>query len=173
MTVPIFAWTLNLRLAKLYTTTNDSRAQRATPLLPHRRLSRLMKLTLSAICAIVMLFSGAGCTTEGVRGAAPTVVTVQFVNPGSFTDFSVQGRDVRYSASVFTQEVTRTLERSTPSSPDFLRFRGQRTAPLANIVSRFGRLSLCTWRWDNEANGRDKIRNPGPALAAGSIAAEE
>jgi hypothetical protein len=69
-----------------------------------------MKLTLYAICAIAMLISGVGCTTEGGRGAAPAVVTVQFVNPGSFTDFSVQGRDARHSASVFTQEVTRTLE---------------------------------------------------------------
>lgn len=69
-----------------------------------------MRLTFYAICSIVMLFGGAGCTTEGGRGAAPSVVTVQYVNPGSFTDFSVQGRDVQYSTSVFTQEVTRTLE---------------------------------------------------------------
>lgn len=69
-----------------------------------------MKLTLYAICAIVLLFSGVGCTTESGRGAASAVVTVQFVNPGEFTDFSVQGRDARYSASVFTQEVTKTLE---------------------------------------------------------------
>ena len=68
-----------------------------------------MKLALYAICAIVMLFSGVGCTTESGGGAAPSVVTVRFINPGSFTDFSVQGRDVGYSTSVFTREVTRTL----------------------------------------------------------------
>lgn len=68
-----------------------------------------MKLALYAICAIVMLFGGAGCTTESGGGAAPSVVTVRYVNPGSFTDFSVQGRDVGYSTSVFTREVTRTL----------------------------------------------------------------
>jgi Protein of unknown function (DUF3016) len=68
-----------------------------------------MKLTLYAICVIVMLFIGAGCTTEGGGGAAPSVVTVQYINPGSFTDFSVQGRDVGSSTSVFTREVTRTL----------------------------------------------------------------
>jgi hypothetical protein len=69
-----------------------------------------MKRTVYAICAIVMLMSGVSCTTEGGRNAGPAVVTVQFVNPGSFTDFSVQGRNLRDSASVFTQEVTRTLE---------------------------------------------------------------
>ncbi len=69
-----------------------------------------MKLTVYAICAIVMLFGGVSCTTEGGRGAGSAVVTVQFVNPEKFTDFSVQGRDVRSSASVFTEEVTRTLE---------------------------------------------------------------
>jgi Protein of unknown function (DUF3016) len=57
-----------------------------------------------------MLFWGFGCTTEGGRGAAPSVVTIQFVNPGGFTDFSVQGRDVQHSASVFTQQITQTLE---------------------------------------------------------------
>ena len=69
-----------------------------------------MKLTFYAICAIAMLFSGLGCTAEGGRGTGPSVVTIQFVNPGRFTDFSVQGRDVQHSASVFTQQITSTLE---------------------------------------------------------------
>jgi hypothetical protein len=72
-----------------------------------------MKPALYSICAIVMLIGGIGCTTGGVGGrsaVAGAPVTVQFVNPGGFTDFSVQGRDVRFSASVFTQEVTKTLE---------------------------------------------------------------
>jgi hypothetical protein len=69
-----------------------------------------MKLTLYAICAMVMLFSGFGCSTEDGRGTATGVVTIKYVNPERFTDFSVQGRDVRSSATVFTQEVTNTLQ---------------------------------------------------------------
>lgn len=69
-----------------------------------------MKLTFYSICVILTLFSGAGCTGEGGGSTAPSVVTIQFTNPGSFTDFSVQGRDVGSSATVFTREVTRTLE---------------------------------------------------------------
>lgn len=67
-----------------------------------------MKLAIYAMCAIGMIIGGVSCTTEGGRSAA-TVVAVQFVDPGRFTDFSLQGRDVRYSTSVFTQEVVRTL----------------------------------------------------------------
>jgi hypothetical protein len=69
-----------------------------------------MKITLYAICAIALLFSGVGCTTEGGPGAAPSVVTIQYVDPGRFTDFSIQGRDVQNSATVFTQQITQTLE---------------------------------------------------------------
>ena len=70
-----------------------------------------MKLTLCAICAMGMMVINIGCTTQGERVAASSsVVTIQYVDPGRFTDFSVHGRDVRYSASVFNQEVTRTLE---------------------------------------------------------------
>jgi Protein of unknown function (DUF3016) len=68
-----------------------------------------MKLAIYAVCAIAMIMGGVSCTTEGGRSAAATVVAVQFVDPGRFTDFSVQGRDVRYSTSVFAQEVVRTL----------------------------------------------------------------
>jgi hypothetical protein len=70
-----------------------------------------MKLTLCAICAMGMMVINIGCTTQGERVAASSsVVTIQYVDPGRFTDFSVHGRNVRYSASVFTREVTRTLE---------------------------------------------------------------
>jgi Protein of unknown function (DUF3016) len=70
-----------------------------------------MKLTLCAICAMGMMVINIGCTTQGERVAASSsVVTIQYVDPGRFTDFSVHNRNVRYSASVFTQEVTRTLE---------------------------------------------------------------
>jgi hypothetical protein len=54
-----------------------------------------MKLTLYAICALVMLFSGFGCSTEGGGGAETGVVTIQYLNPERFTDFNVQGRDVQ------------------------------------------------------------------------------
>lgn len=72
-----------------------------------------MKPAIYAICAVAMLISGIGCTTQGVGGggaAAGALVTVQYVNPEKFTDFRVQGRDVRSSTSAFTQEVTQTLE---------------------------------------------------------------
>jgi Protein of unknown function (DUF3016) len=71
---------------------------------------RPMKLTFYAICALVMLFGGFGCSTEGGRGTATGAVAIQYVNPERFTDFSVQGRDVRSSATVFTQEATNTLQ---------------------------------------------------------------
>jgi Protein of unknown function (DUF3016) len=69
-----------------------------------------MKLTLSAIIAIVTLFCGFGCTTQGGRGATSSVVTIQFVNPERFTDFSLQRRDVQYTAAVFTQRMTEALQ---------------------------------------------------------------
>jgi len=69
-----------------------------------------MKLTLCAICAMGMMVINIGCTSQSERVAASSLVIIQYVDPGRFTDFSVRGRDVQYSASIFTQEVTRTLE---------------------------------------------------------------
>jgi Protein of unknown function (DUF3016) len=69
-----------------------------------------MKLTLYTVCAVAMLFSGFGCSTEVGGGVATGVVTVQYLNPERFTDFNVQGRDVQSSATVFTREVTNTLQ---------------------------------------------------------------
>ena len=69
-----------------------------------------MRITLYAISAIAMLFGVGGCTTESGRESSSGAVTIQFVNPGQFTDFRVQSRDVRESVSIFTQEVTRSLE---------------------------------------------------------------
>jgi DUF3016 family protein len=69
-----------------------------------------MRLALYASCAIALLFGGMGCATHGTvgGGAVPgAIVTVQYVNPQNFTDFSVQGRDVQ---SAFTREVMQTLE---------------------------------------------------------------
>jgi hypothetical protein len=75
----------------------------------YERESQVMKQTLYAICAIVMLVSGVSCITESGGGSAAAVVTVQYVNPATFRDFSVQGRGSQYSSTVFTQEVTSTL----------------------------------------------------------------
>jgi hypothetical protein len=74
-----------------------------------------MKLALYAICAVAIVIGGTGCTTgggaTGGQAAVPgAVVTVQYINPQNFTDFSVQGRNVQSSTTVFTGEVTSTLE---------------------------------------------------------------
>jgi hypothetical protein len=86
-----------------------------------------MKLTLSAIYAILILFGASSCTTtEGGRVATSSVVTIQLVNPERFTDFSLQRRDVQYTASVFTQRMTEALqpvmERRFPGGQLRLRF---------------------------------------------------
>jgi Protein of unknown function (DUF3016) len=72
----------------------------------------MMKPALAVAGAIVMLMSGSGCSTEGTEGGGSVaVVTVQYVRPENFTDFSVQGRrDTQSSAAIFTREVTRSLE---------------------------------------------------------------
>src|SRR5215469_17671682 len=72
-----------------------------------------MKLALYALCAIVI--GGTGCTTgggatSGQAAVSGAIVNVQYINPQSFADFSVQGRNLQSSTTVFTQEVTRTLE---------------------------------------------------------------
>jgi hypothetical protein len=71
-----------------------------------------MKLPLSAIIAFVMLFWCSGCTTPSERsGSAPSsVVTIQFIHPERFTDFSLQRRDIQYTAAIFTQRMTEALQ---------------------------------------------------------------
>jgi hypothetical protein len=72
-----------------------------------------MKPALYASCAIGLLVGGMGCATQGTGGGgavAGAIVTVQYTNPQNFTDFRVQGRDLQYSTSAFTQQVTQTLE---------------------------------------------------------------
>ena len=72
-----------------------------------------MKLALYAIGATAVLIGGTGCTTGGgftpAPGAQGAAVMVQYLNPQTFTDFSVQGRSVQSSTNVFTQELTRAL----------------------------------------------------------------
>ncbi len=73
-----------------------------------------MRSALYVTSAIAVLITRIGCTTQGTsdgRSLAGTVVTVQYVNPQHFTDFSIHNRDIRYSTSVFTQEITKDLER--------------------------------------------------------------
>ena len=70
----------------------------------------MMKHLLAAAGAIVVFMGGSGCRTEGLEGGAAAIVTVQYVRPENFTDFRLQGRNVQSSRSIFTQEVTRTLE---------------------------------------------------------------
>jgi Protein of unknown function (DUF3016) len=69
-----------------------------------------MKPALSAIIAFVMLIWCSGCTTQNERSAPSSVVTIQFVHPERFTDFSLQRRDVQYTATVFTQRMTEALQ---------------------------------------------------------------
>jgi DUF3016 family protein len=86
----------------------------------------MMKLTLCAIYAIGTLFFSSGCTTEDGRVATSSVVTIQFIYPERFTDFSLQRRDVQGTAPVFTQRMTEALqpvmERRFPGCQLRLRF---------------------------------------------------
>ncbi len=107
----------------------------------------MMKLTLQAICAIGLLLGGVGCSTGGGQSALPAVVTVEYLNPGTFSDFAVPGRDVQNSTAAFTQEVTRTLvpvmERRFPGDLLTLRFTdinqaGRRASRVASTVRIVG-----------------------------------
>ena len=60
-----------------------------------RSLTTLLILLVRA--SFVLL--GPGIASMAAAAAAP--VTVQFVNPGKFTDFQVRGRDANYTASLF------------------------------------------------------------------------
>ena len=78
-----------------------------------------MKPTFYAICALGVIIGNFGCTTTGDRTvstaaalsapSAPAVVTVDFVDPGRFTDFRINNRDFQHSSTVFTRDVTNAL----------------------------------------------------------------
>jgi hypothetical protein len=76
-----------------------------------------MKIVFYAICALGFMIGNFGCTTAGNRAAsipspgpsAPAVVTINFVDPGKFTDFRVNNRDFQYSSTIFTRDVTTAL----------------------------------------------------------------
>jgi hypothetical protein len=72
-----------------------------------------VKSVLYITSVIAVLIGNIGCTTQDAnqaRRVAGTIVTVQYVGPQHFTDFSIHDRDIRYSASFFTQKITKTLE---------------------------------------------------------------
>ena len=75
-----------------------------------------MKPILYAICALGVIIGDFGCTTAGDRAvstaapSAPAVVTVNYADPGRFTDFRINNRDFQHSSTVFTQDLTRALQ---------------------------------------------------------------
>ena len=74
-----------------------------------------MKLTLYAICGLGILVGAFGCATRSEQPvsnaapSAPAVVRIDFVNPGSFTDFRINGRDFERSSPIFTRDVSSAL----------------------------------------------------------------
>jgi hypothetical protein len=83
-----------------------------------------MKTSLYAICALAIVLGGNGCSTgTGGRGS---LVAAQYVNPQNFTNFRVQGRTPQSTATVFSQEITTSLEpvmrRQFPGDTLSLRF---------------------------------------------------
>jgi hypothetical protein len=75
----------------------------------------VMKLALYVICGLGAIIVNFGCTTAGDRAvsssapSAPAVVRIDFVDPNSFADFRVNGRDLQYSSTVFTRDITSAL----------------------------------------------------------------
>ena len=74
--------------------------------------------------SICLLLLAVGANT--VSSATAPAVTVQFVNPAKFTDFSIHGRDANYTAGVFSNsvkdELTPVLRQKYPNSSLVLRF---------------------------------------------------
>jgi hypothetical protein len=74
-----------------------------------------MKLRAYAICGLGFLIGTFGCTTKSERPvssatpSAPAAVRIDYVDPGRFTDFRINGRDFEHSSTVFTQDVTSAL----------------------------------------------------------------
>ena len=80
-----------------------------------------MKLTFYAICALGVAIGNFGCTNAGNRAistpapsapsapSAPAVVTIDFVDPGRFTDFRVNNQDFQRSSTIFSRDVTSAL----------------------------------------------------------------
>jgi len=77
-----------------------------------------MKIAFYAICALGFMIGNFGCSTTADRASsivssgpsAPAVVTVDFADPGRFTDFRVNNRDFQYSSTVFIRDITSALK---------------------------------------------------------------
>jgi hypothetical protein len=75
-----------------------------------------MKPIFYAICALGVIIGDFGCTTTGDRApstavpSAPAVVTIDYVDPGRFTDFRINNRDFQHTSTVFTRDVTSALK---------------------------------------------------------------
>jgi Protein of unknown function (DUF3016) len=82
-----------------------------------------MKAARILLLSTVSLF---GLNIAPVLSAQPGDVTIQFVHPEKFTDFSIYGRDYRWSASYFASEISGDLgprlKRKFPGSKLTLRF---------------------------------------------------
>ena len=73
----------------------------------------IIKSIFHAACVSALLVSGIGSITPeaiGANMATNALIKVQYINPRSFTDFSIHDRNIQYSASLLTGEITRTLE---------------------------------------------------------------
>jgi hypothetical protein len=71
-----------------------------------------MRSALYLTFAVVLLTAGIGGTTQAAsdgRSQPQPAITIQYINPQHFTDFSIHNRDIRYSASIFTKEITEDL----------------------------------------------------------------
>ena len=76
-----------------------------------------MKIVFYAICAAGFMIGNFGCSTAADRASsivssgpsAPATVTIDFADPGRFTDFRVNNRDLQHSSTIFTQDVTSAL----------------------------------------------------------------
>jgi hypothetical protein len=117
-----------------------------------------MKLRLYTICGLGILLGTFGCARDerpvsNTPPSAPAVVRIDFVNPGRFTDFRINGRDIEHSQPIFTRDVTSALRpvmaRRFPGHTLNLRYTdinlaGRRTAgpPGVTVRPTSGRSSL-------------------------------
>ena len=89
-------------------------------------MSRIPETSFGILAAGSGLIIIAVTPIGSVSGAGVAPVTVQFVNPAKFTDFTVRGRDVNYTAGLFansiTDELTPILKQKYPNSVLVLRF---------------------------------------------------
>ena len=77
-----------------------------------------MRLTFYAICALGLFIGNFGCTTAGNQAVStatpsapsgPAVVTIDFADPGRFTDFRINNQDFQRSSTVCIRDVTSAL----------------------------------------------------------------